>query len=88
MSEVISIIDDFNQVSLHDPSLEILELYRDVPEINELDARGFAICRPLFSHSDVPSFFNARYVKDSVFEWDREFIYSVMLHHDNALAAE
>lgn len=88
MSEVISVIDDFNQVSLHDPSLEILKLYQDVPEINEIDARGFPICRPLFSHSDVPSFFNARYVKDSVFEWDREFIYSVMLHHDNALAAE
>ena len=88
MSEIISIVDNFNQVSLHDPSPEILEIYKHVPEINELDARGFPLTRPLFSHSDVPSFFGAINVKSSKFEWGKEFIYSVMLHHNNELAVQ
>lgn len=87
MNEIVYITDNFNQVSLHDPSPEILEVYKHIPEINELDPRGFPMCRPLFSHSDVPSFLNAIPVKIDDFKWDREFIYSVMLHHNNGLAA-
>ncbi len=88
MNEVISIIDNFNQVSLHDPSPEILEVYKHIPEINELDPRGFPMCRPLFSHSDVPSFLGAINIKIEEFKWDRDFVYSVMLHHNNGLAAK
>ena len=47
---MIALIDKFNQVSLHNPSEEIIKIYRHVAEINELDNRGFPICRPLFSH--------------------------------------
>ena len=50
----IALTDKFNQVSLHNPSEEIINIYKGVPEINELDNRGFPICRPLFSHSSLP----------------------------------
>ena len=45
---MIALIDKFNQVSMHDPSQDIVDLYKHIPEINELDNRGFPICRPLF----------------------------------------
>lgn len=86
--ERISIIDDFNQVSLHNPSEKILKLYAHIPEINELDPRGYKMCRPLFSHSDVPYFLECKNVKAKDFDWSRNFIYSVCLHHHNALAAK
>ena len=41
VSEVLydSLIDRFNQVSMHDPSQDIVDLYKHIPEINELDNR-------------------------------------------------
>lgn len=86
--EIINLIDDFNQVSLHEPSKEIIEIYKHIDEINEVDPRGFPMVRPLFSHSDVGSFLNAVNVKREDFDWDRDFIYCVCLHHHNALAAK
>ena len=50
----IILIDDFSQISILNPPPEILEIYKNVPEINEIDNRGFPICRPLFSHSSLP----------------------------------
>lgn len=86
--EIINLIDEFNQVSLHEPSKEIIEVYKHIEEINEVDPRGFPMVRPLFSHSDVGSFLNAVNVKREDFDWDRDFIYCVCLHHHNALAAK
>ena len=37
---MIALIDRFNQVSLHDPSQDINDVYKNVPEINELDNTG------------------------------------------------
>ena len=37
---MISLEDNFNQVSLHNPSKEILSVYEDIAEIQELDPRG------------------------------------------------
>ena len=51
---MIALTDKFNQVSMHDPSQDIINIYKDVPEINETDNRGEPICRPLFSHSSLP----------------------------------
>ena len=51
---MISLIDKFNQVSMLDMPDSIAKIYKDVPEINEIDNRGFPICRPLFSHSSLP----------------------------------
>ena len=51
---MIALTDSFNQVSMHDPTPDIIDIYKDVPEINEMDNRGEPICRPLFSHSSLP----------------------------------
>ena len=45
---MIALIDKFNQVSMGEPSQDIIDIYKHIPEINELDNRGFPICRPLF----------------------------------------
>ena len=85
---MVSLLDNFNQVSLHNPSEEILKLYSHIEEIYEIDPRGYNITRPLFSHSDMPNFLNTPTVNIEDFQWDKPFIYSVVLHHNNALAAE
>jgi|TARA_R100000084_G_scaffold109108_2_gene74006 hypothetical protein len=85
---MVSIIDNFNQVSLHNPSEEILKLYSHIDEIYEVDPRGYNITRPLFSHSDMPNFLNTPTINIKDFGWDKPFVYSVVLHHNNALAAK
>ena len=85
---MISIVDNFNQVSLHNPSEEILKLYSHIDEIYEVDPRGYNITRPLFSHSDMPNFLNTPTINIEDFKWDKPFVYSVVLHHNNALAAK
>mgnify|MGYP005989203933 FL=1 len=85
---MISLEDNFNQVSLHNPSKEILSVYEDIAEIQELDPRGYKMVRPLFSHSDMPRFLGIEKIKESNFNWDKEFIYPVVLHHNNKLAAK
>ena len=85
---MISLEDNFNQVSLHNPSKEILSIYKDVTEIQEIDPRGYKMVRPLFSHSDIPRFLGIEKIKEDNFNWDKEFIYPVVLHHNNELAAK
>ena len=88
---MIALTDKFNQVSLHNPSEEIIKIYRHVAEINELDNRGFPICRPLFSHSSLPSVLGLKEVertkfdfksKFSEFDFDTKFTYFVHVHHN------
>ena len=85
---MISLIDKFNSVSLHSPSEDIIKLYSHIEEINEIDPRGYKITRPLFSHSDMANFLNIPKVKIENFKWDQPFIYSVVIHHNNSLAAK
>ena len=54
MKKYIAIIDSFSQARMDLPSEEVLKYYRHIPEITELDNRGFEITRPLFSHSSLP----------------------------------
>jgi len=87
---MISLIEDFNQIRLHDPysHKHIMDLYNHIPEIKELDNRGFELNRPLFSHSELPNFMGIKEVKVKDFKWDQNFLYSVLLHHNNDLAAK
>tara|TARA_A100001515_G_C4575826_1_gene211322 strand:- start:169 stop:1449 length:1281 start_codon:yes stop_codon:yes gene_type:complete len=85
---MISLEDNFNQVSLHNPSKEILSIYQGIEEIQEYDPRGYKMVRPLFSHSDFPRFLGVDKVKYNEFNWDKKFIYPVVLHHNNELAAK
>ena len=83
-----AIIDEFNQVSLHDPSKEIIEKYLHIEEIKELDPFGNPMVRPLFSHSSIPYVLDIETVKLEEFNFDTNSIYSVMLHHNAELAVE
>ena len=84
---MIALIDKFNQVSLHNPSEEIIKIYRHVAEINELDNRGFPICRPLFSHSSLPSVLGLKEVERTKFDFKSKFSYFVHVHHNQKLWA-
>ena len=87
---MISLLEDFNSISLHDPFQfpHIMEIYGHVPEVTEKDNRGYIIQRPLFSQSDIPHFIDVPVVRIEDFKWDREFIYPVLLHHNNPLAVK
>ena len=52
---MITLIDNFNQVSMTEPSQEIIDIYKHIPEITEQDNRNETICRSLFSHSSLPN---------------------------------
>ena len=84
---MIALIDEFNQVSLHNPSEEIIKIYRHVAEINELDNRGFPICRPLFSHSSLPSVLGLKEIERTKFDFKSKFSYFVHVHHNQKLWA-
>mgnify|MGYP003150487274 FL=1 len=84
---MIALTDKFNQVSLHNPSEEIIKIYRHVAEINELDNRGFPICRPLFSHSSLPSVLGLKEVERTKFDFKSKFSYFVHVHHNQKLWA-
>jgi hypothetical protein len=83
---MITLIDDFNQVDMLDVPKEIIEIYKDITEINEIDNRGFPMCRPLFSHSSFSYVLNLD--KEVWLEdWDgkEEFLYCAFTHHNQKL---
>lgn len=85
---MISLVEDFNNIPLHDPFQypDIMKLYSHIEEITEEDNRGFIIQRPLFSQSDLPDLLKIPKVKIQDFHWEEDFIYAVLLHHNNTLA--
>jgi len=87
---MVSIVEDFNKIRLHDPEAfpDVMKLYDHIDEIKEIDNRGFELCRPLFSHSELPKYLDCKNIDKKEFKWDQEFIYSVLLHHNNDLAAK
>ena len=82
---MIALTDRFNQVSMHDPSQDIINIYKDVPEINETDNRGEPICRPLFSHSSLPDRMDMKLIPVQEFDFKSEFSYFVHVHHNQKL---
>jgi hypothetical protein len=85
---MISLVDRFNQVSMHDIPPDIFEIYKNVPEINEIDNRGFPICRPLFSHSNVPMDLGLKDVWLDDFDFKLPFVYAIYVHHNQRLWTE
>jgi len=85
---MIALTNNFNQVSLHEPTQDVIERYKHIPEINELDNRGLPICRPLFSHSSLPDILNLRLTKEKDFDFNSEFSYFVHVHHNQPLWAK
>ena len=80
--------DEINTATLHNPSKKILDYYKDVPEINELDNRGYPICRPLFSTSELGKYLNLKKLEHNELKPDQKFLYITLLHHDNPLCAK
>jgi len=68
---------------LHMPD-DIAKIYKNVPEMVEIDNRGYEICRPLFSHSDLPRNFGLKEVHLSDYKGE-EFVYSMYVHHNQKL---
>ena len=83
---IYSIVDDVNTATLHAPTKQQLELYKHIPEINEIDNRGFPICRPLFSTSDIHDTLGIKVKPYEELTESESFIYTVLLHHNNKLA--
>lgn len=85
---MISIVENFNKISLHEPEKypEVMERYNHIPEIKEIDNRGYEIHRPLFSHSSIPNHISSKEVKKVDFDFKSNFLYCVLLHHNNLLA--
>ena len=82
---MIALIDKFNQVSMGEPSQDIIDIYKHIPEINELDNRAEPICRPLFSHSSLPDVLELQQVETKKFKFDKPFSYFVHVHHNQPL---
>jgi len=82
---MIALTDSFNQVSMHDPTPDIIDIYKDVPEINEMDNRGEPICRPLFSHSSLPDRMEMELLPTEKFDFKSEFSYVIHVHHNQKL---
>ena len=79
--------DLINLARLDSPNEDIKVWYKDIPEINELDARGYPMMRPLFSQTNLNETMGVE-PKDTVdITDDEEFYYFTMLHHDIVLAA-
>ena len=85
---MIALIDRFNQVSMGEPSQDIIDIYKHIPEINELDNRAEPICRPLFSHSSLPDVLELQQVETKKFKFDKPFSYFVHVHHNQPLWAK
>jgi len=86
--DMISLIDEFNQASMHDPSKEIIDVYKHIPEMNEIDNRGFPMCRPLFSHSGLPGNLGFKDVWVDDFDFKLPFVYATYVHHNQRLWTE
>lgn len=82
---MIALINNFNKVSMHDPIQDIMDIYKHIPEINELDNRGLPLCRPLFSYSSLPDVLGLKIVEEKTFKFDKPFSYSVFVHHNQKL---
>lgn len=88
MDNVVNLIDEFNQVGLDTAPKHILNLYKHVEEIHDIDQRGFKITRPLFSHSSLPSILGLESVHTEQFDWKSNAAYLVLLHHNNQAAGK
>tara|TARA_R100000908_G_C3753772_1_gene148114 strand:- start:561 stop:1826 length:1266 start_codon:yes stop_codon:yes gene_type:complete len=81
---MIELIDRFNQVSMLDMPDDISQIYKNVPEMREIDNRGYEICRPLFSHSSLPYNFDLKSVNIKNY-MNEEFVYAMYVHHNQKL---
>jgi len=79
--------DLINLARLDVPDEDIKDWYKDIPEINELDPRGYPMMRPLFSQTNLNITMGVEPKNTDDISDDEEFYYFTMLHHDIVLVA-
>lgn len=78
--------DAINLARLDKPTEEILYHYRDVPEINDIDANGHVMVRPIFSQTNIDNLM--KLPNGDLAKHDKgRFTYHTMIHHDTPLVA-
>jgi len=80
--------DEVNTAIMDSVTDHMIELYKDVPEINELDSRGYPLVRPLFSHTALNHTFNIDTKSFEELSEGEHFYYFVQMHHNIELCAE
>jgi len=74
--------DQFNTATFHNVTKEILDIYKDVPEIIEKDARGYEMIRPLYSLSGLNYTLKVDAVDSKEFNFNEQFYYFIFCHHN------
>ena len=78
--------DAINLARLDKPSEAILYHYKDVPEINDIDANGHLMVRPIFSQTNIDRLMKLS--NGDLAKHDKGyFTYHTMIHHDTPLVA-
>ena len=83
--KLIIIKDKLNSCDLGNPPDDIIKLHSHIPEINEIDNRGFPMCRPLFSDSGILDSLEYKCLDIEEFDFKSEFYYPVFVHHNQPL---
>jgi len=84
-------IDDFinsEGASLTNPSDEVREYFKDIPQLFEKDFRGYEMFRPAFSHSSLPDTLGIRRVDIKEADLTKDTCYFVGLHHYDTLSVK
>lgn len=80
---MIALRDRFNQVHNDTDDKLVRNIYKHLPEINDIDNRGFPICRPLFTHSSLPEVLDVEEVGKG--DFNLEYSYFVCVHYNQRL---
>jgi len=84
-------IDDFMNsegASLTNPSDEVREYFKDIPDLYETDERGYKMFRPVFAHSSLPDIMGIPRVRIENVDLTQPCCYFVGLHHYDTLSAK
>ena len=80
---MIALRDSFNQVHNDTDDKLVRNIYKHIPEINDIDNRGFPMCRPLFTHSSLPEVLDVEEVGNR--DFNLEYSYFVCVHYNQRL---
>ena len=74
--------DPLNTATFHNISDNVIEIYKNIPEIKEKDSRGYEMIRPLYSLSGLNYTLGIDAVDSKSFDFDNNFYYFVFCHHN------
>jgi len=80
--------DMYNLTTYHDINEAVSAHYKDMPQLNEIDERGYPMMRPLYSYSDLNRKMEVSPKSFELLKEGENFYYFVQLHHDIILCAQ